>query len=88
MLAPTIHLNGSHGPYLLEEYQTAADALAAAIDAVQSITVNARDYYPQGPDAFPAASKRRAEMLAQMHALREEVCDAMLSVSDAIDARS
>lgn len=73
MLAPTIHLNGTSRESLTEEYQTATDALRAAINALAAITINGRDYYPQGASAFQIANNRRAEMLNTLCNLRSEV---------------
>ena len=73
MLAPTIHLNGTSRESLTKEYQTATDALRAAINALAAITINGRDYYPQGDAAFQVAVNRRAEMLNTLCNLRTEV---------------
>lgn len=73
MLAPTIHLNGTSRESLTEEYQAASDALLAAIAALSAITINGRDYYPQGAAAFQLAANRRAELLDTLCNIRREV---------------
>lgn len=55
MTTPTIHLNGTSGADLLEGYRTAMEAVASAQHALQSVYPNARDYYPQGPEAIQTA---------------------------------
>jgi len=42
---PTIHLNGSHGPTLQEEYEEALMKLDDFSGAFTVIDFNARDYY-------------------------------------------
>jgi hypothetical protein len=56
---PSIHLNGTGRRMLTEDYTTAYYALQTAIRAFQSIEFNARDYYPQGADAFYQARSQR-----------------------------
>ena len=73
MLAPTIHMNGTSRELLTEEYQAASDALLAAIAALSAITINGRDYYPQGDAAFQLAANRRAELLDTLCNIRREV---------------
>ena len=68
MITPTIHLNGSSKDSLLEELCTALDALHAAETALHCCSPNARDYYPQGPEAFPGAVR---EHLQRVKAIRD-----------------
>ena len=42
-------------------------AVASAIDALRQVTVHGRDYYPQGPHAYPQA---RPEMDVRLKALQ------------------
>ena len=56
---PSIHLNGTGRRMLTEDYTAAYHALQAAFRAFQSIEFNARDYYPQGADAFARARTQR-----------------------------
>ena len=67
MTTPTIHLNGSSGADLRDQYAEAMSAVRGAVDAVAAAGPNARDYYPQGEHAFAAA---RAEHVARLEALR------------------
>ena len=63
---PSIHLNGSGRRMLTEDYTTAYHALQAAIRAFQSVEFNARDYYPQGADAFTRARHQRDAQLQHL----------------------
>ncbi len=55
MLLPSIHLNGTSAEQLLEQACEAGNAVRAAIVALEAAGPNARDYYPQGDDAFTRA---------------------------------
>lgn len=63
---PTIHLNGTSARSLFTEYLAFWDAVAAASDALAAATCNARDFYPQGNDAWQQASKEREEAFAKL----------------------
>ena len=56
---PTIHINGTARQTLLDHYNDAYRALLTAHAAFAEIEFNARDYYPQGPDAYPRARTER-----------------------------
>lgn len=80
MLAPTIHLNGTSQTQLADEYLAAMEALREASDALAEITINARDYYPQGAAAFQIANNRRAEMLNQLATYSAELMAVVESI--------
>jgi len=81
---PTIHLNGSSPNRLLEELMEAHHALAVARDMLAGAAPNARDYYPQGDDAFRRA---RTEHNARIAAL-VEVIGEIAEIAEAIDAQA
>jgi hypothetical protein len=58
---PTIHLNGTGADSLQREYRAVRKAVAAAADALAAATCNARDFYPQDPEAWHKAQAERAE---------------------------
>jgi hypothetical protein len=72
MKLPTIHLNGSGRSHLQEEYNAALHALRVSLEAMAHSPPNARDYYPQGDNAFAEA---RAEHEARMRKINELVAD-------------
>ena len=87
MTLPTIHMNGTSPDDLLAGYRAAMDALTAAADALTACFPNARDYYVQDPQAFPAA---RAEHDARREAVRkvyDEVVALAMHCNDAIMER-
>lgn len=68
---PTIHLNGTGAETLARETENAREALAAAREALAALTCHGRDFYPQGPDAYPQAARERAEAFGHLEAAEE-----------------
>lgn len=73
MRLPTIHLNGTSRQYLHEEALASAFALRAAVASLEAMTVNARDYYPQGPDAYAEAAREHRERIERVRQVLAEV---------------
>lgn len=75
---PTVHLNGTSRDALFEANADAAGAIRAALTKLGEAAPNARDFYPQGPDAY---GKARVEHDARAEALRgvlkdfEAICE-------------
>lgn len=67
---PTIHLNGTGAKTLLEEYTALAEAIESATTALERATCNARDFYPQGNDAWNRAKDERREMFQKLEDLQ------------------
>ena len=63
---PSIHLNGTGRKMLDADYTAAYHALQTAIRAFQSIELNGRDYYPQGPNAYSEARQQRDAQLQHL----------------------
>lgn len=55
MILPTIHLNGTPRQMLEDGYLAAYSSVLKAMADFAKIELNARDYYPQGGEAFPEA---------------------------------
>ncbi len=72
MMTPSIHLNGTTRDLLLDQAVDAIGALRTAIEAVMRTAPNARDYYPQGPDAFTKASAEHQDRLSRLLTLKGE----------------
>ena len=79
---PTVHLNGTSRERLLDGYLHAYQLLCAAADAFNIIEFNARDYYPQGPDAWPRASTERDAMRHHIRRLKEYLEAHLVHLSD------
>ena len=79
---PTIHMNGTSKDELESQIDGARLALDQALVALHGAAPNARDYYPQGPDAYRVAAgqhRARVEMLqkvlGELGELAEGICD-------------
>jgi hypothetical protein len=69
---PVVHLNGTGRETLLREYTAALAAVEIAFDALATATCHGRDYYPQGPDAYPEARRARNHHLDNLrHLIRD-----------------
>ena len=79
---PTLHLNGTSGTTLVEEYRDAYKAIDRAIDALAATTCNGRDFYPQGPDAYYRAREERQQALQKLREAQEYVELIWAGISD------
>lgn len=87
MMTPTVHLNGTDGNVLRDQYKEAADAVRAAIDAVCDAGPNARDYYVQGPDAYRAAQREHDARVEHLKRVRLELVALTEGIQDQVDAQ-
>lgn len=55
MILPTIHANGTPRQTLKDGYLAAYSGVLKAMAALAQVELNARDYYPQGDEAFRKA---------------------------------
>lgn len=88
MQHPLIHLNGSPGKCLAEEYLGAVDAIDAAIEAMRRIDVNGRDYYPLGDGAFGIAAREHRVRMACLETIRGELAAIAENILDQLDAKA
>jgi hypothetical protein len=87
MLIPTVHMNGTAGEVLRDQYAAAADAVRKAIDVVCDAGPNTRDYYVQDTDAALAAQREHEARVKALKVVRDELAAIMESVQDQIDAK-
>lgn len=87
MLVPTIHLNGSSGERLLEQYAAAADAVRKAIDMLCDVDFNARDYYVQGSEVPQAAQREHLARIASLKQVREDLFKIVEGIQNQLDLR-
>lgn len=79
---PTIHSNGTGKQTLLDGYLDAYHAVDAVAMTLRKVEFNARDYYVQGPDAWPQAVKERQEMFAKLESIKQDLMSILTHVSD------
>lgn len=82
MTKPTVHLNGTSKGELLRQFEHATTTLQAAIAWAANATPNARDYYPQGPDAFPKAYQEHTDRLRKLEEVHAEFQELWIAVFD------
>lgn len=81
VVAPTVHLNGTGKGMLMTGYSKARHGVMEAMEQIQQIEFNARDYYPQGDWAWDQAC---SEMKARLLSL-QQVSDELLAIMEHID---
>lgn len=79
---PTVHLNGTGFTTLRDEYAAAYDAINKAIDALAAATSNARDFYPQGADAYYKHRSERMEAFENLRKAQEYVGEILAGICD------
>jgi hypothetical protein len=87
MIFPTIHLNGTSPEMLRDGYTAARQAVGDAIRAMEKIEFNARDYYPQGPDAWRQADGEMRLRYTHLSFVITDLEKLEMHCQDAIDAR-
>lgn len=87
MQIPSVHLNGTAGEVLREQYGAAATAVRQAIDAICDAGPNARDYYVQGPDAGQIAQREHEARVAALKRVRDELATIIEGIQDQLDAK-
>lgn len=82
MQLPRIHLNGTPGQRLLDQYIAGIDAVRAAIGALQTIDVNGRDYYPISAEATQLALAEHGERSRALYRVQTELEAIALAISE------
>lgn len=82
LIVPCVHLNGSGKTSLLRELESAHDAVSLAYDALKKMDINARDYYPYGPEAYSRAREEHLSRMKKLDLVRMELDAIMGGVLD------
>ncbi len=83
LTVPTVHLNGTSREELLRQVQDAGHAVFQARDVLAKASPNARDYYPQGERAYPAARAEHDRRARALLAVEEELSQLAEAIADA-----
>jgi hypothetical protein len=70
---PVLNLNGTSSESLTKEYRAASHALRQAIEAVQNITVNGRDFQTVDDALYQKARSEQTERLQKLQTVLEEI---------------
>lgn len=73
MTTPTIHIGGSPAKQLADEAFEALAKVQDAIMAMQRMTVNGRDFYPQGPAAINHAEAEQRSRISRLQGIEAEL---------------
>ncbi len=83
LTVPSVHLNGTSREELLRQVHDAGQAVWQARDALAKSSPNARDYYPQGELAYPAARAEHDRRARALLGVQEELEVLAEAISDA-----
>jgi hypothetical protein len=72
---PVVNINGTSREALVEAYTHALDAVYAAMEALEGISPNARDYQTAKPGELEIARKCYMARFSMMDTLRNELID-------------
>jgi hypothetical protein len=81
-MVPSVHLNGTSKPGLLEPLAAARAALAQARTALLNASPHGRDYYPQGAGAYEFAASQHEGRIDKIAALDKELTQLMAAIDD------
>lgn len=87
VIVPTIHLNGTSGARLLADLNESRTAARKLIDTLGEAAPNARDYYPQGPDAFGKARAAHCERVKAVTLVLDELDEIHSHLVDVTEER-
>jgi len=87
MILPTIHTNGTSAEDLRDGYLDACRAVCVAMDAMRTIEFNARDYYPQGQDAWRQAEAEQRARYDALQTIANELHSVVEHCQNAIDEK-
>ena len=87
MQYPCIHLNGTNGQDLLNQYSAAMETLSDAMVALRQIDVNGRDYYTISSDAASIAMREHRARLSALNAVMQDLEKIATNISDQVVGR-
>ena len=87
MRFPTVHLNGTAGDELLAQLEKAKRAVWTARCALADAHPNARDYYPQGNDAYLEVADEHSKRTEKLSEVERELRDMAEAVAEQLAER-
>lgn len=87
MVKPTVHMNGTNSVVLLEGYLDCRRKVREAIEMLEHNAPNARDYYPQGDDAYGQADREHCSRLSRLLSVIRELEELATDVQHQQDKR-
>jgi hypothetical protein len=88
MPVPTVHLNGTSGEELMEQFRKVTDALRNAVAVLTENFPNARDYYVQeDPNAFTKAKDEWEAARGTLIEMREKFFATAIYIADQLPTK-
>ena len=87
MIKPTVHLNGTNSVVLLEGFLDCRRKVREAVETLERNGPNARDYYPQGDDAYGQADREHAARINRLLAVAVDLEELASDVQEQQDRR-
>ena len=84
-IGPTVHMNGTGGQDLLDQYCDAMRALSEAMDKLPH--PNGRDYYVQAPGVIQDAMRQRERWAKALQTIHDEIELVADEISHQVTAR-
>ena len=84
---PVIHINGTSPEDLLNDNMEVSQALDAALDRIQRMEFNARDYYPR-PGSWDKAVAERRKHIEALRQAQDYFMAVAVHCSDAVAERA
>jgi len=84
MITPSVHLNGTSGPELLKQTMASLKAVRLAQQVLQNNAPHSRDYYVQGPGAWPKARDAHEARMLDLGRMAVEFERMAIAISDQI----
>ena len=84
---PTVHMNGTGGEDLMSGYNEAYLKVGVAIDVVNKIEFNQRDYYVQPGAGWEQAVSQHRARLVKLQQVQAELGEIAMSIQDQLFAR-
>lgn len=82
MTSPTININGTYGPSLLEDVERARDAIYDAIQALRAMEPNGRDYLDS--DALHLAQQAHRRRIGHLFDINDELLHLHIAIDKQI----
>lgn len=81
-IEPHVHINGTDGNELLEQWKNVMDAAKVLEKALHDATPHGRDYYIMGPEPFINARGAHIEMLESVAAISKVAMETAIGISN------
>lgn len=82
---PTVHMNGTPSSRLRDDAIAVTDRLHEVLIAMDTASPNARDYYPQGDNAFRQAVEQHNDRVLRVQSVIAELVAIVEQIDDQVE---